>query len=59
MIVFKDNNSLNCTIENLECISNPELMKRNSFLNKYPKDLQELIRAKGSLTRQINKIKNK
>ena len=54
-VVFKDGNQANCKIENLELISDAELMKRNSYLN-YPEDLQELIRAKGTLQRQINKI---
>lgn len=54
-VAFKDNNTANCKIENLELISNAELMQRNSIQN-YPKDLQRLIQVKGALKRQINKI---
>ncbi len=54
-IIFKDGNNSNCKIENLELISNTELMQRNSIHN-YPEDLQKLIQVKGALQRQINKI---
>lgn len=56
-VSFKDGNTANCKIENLELISNAELMNKNSLYN-YPKDLQRLIRVKGALQRQINKIKD-
>ena len=54
-VVFKDGNTLNCVIENLECISDAELMERNSFRNNYPPEIQQLIHLKGVLNRQINK----
>lgn len=54
-VVFKDGNTLNCVIENLECISDAELMERNSFRNNYPPEIQQLIQLKGVLNRQINK----
>lgn len=38
----------------LECISNAELMRRNSYHNRYPKDLALLIQKRGTLTRMIN-----
>lgn len=40
-VVFKDGNTLNCTIENLECISNAELMNRNAI--RFPLELKETI----------------
>ena len=55
-IVFKDGNTLNCSIENLECITDAELMSRNTY-HRYPKEIAELIQLKGALTRQINKQK--
>lgn len=54
-VVFKNQNSLDCRIENLECISNSELMKRNS-LHRFPEELRKIIQLKGALKRQINKI---
>lgn len=37
-IVFKNGNSLDCRLENLECISNAELMERNT-IHQYPPEL--------------------
>ena len=54
-VIFKDGNTMNCNIENLELVSNAENMKRNSFMNNYPEDIQKLIQLKGALNRQINK----
>lgn len=55
-IVFKDGNTQNICVENLECISNAELMRRNSYHN-YPKELAELIQLRGAVKRQINQQK--
>jgi hypothetical protein len=55
-IVFKDGNSQNLEPNNLECISDVELMKRNT-LHRYPKEITELIQVKAAITRQINKHK--
>lgn len=52
-VVFKDGNRKNCVLDNLELISNEELMRRNTFL-KYPEDIREIIKAKRVLTRIIN-----
>ena len=52
-IVFKDKNTMNCEIENLECISNAELMLRNT-IQRYPRELKHVIR----LTAKLNKIIN-
>ncbi len=55
-IIFKDNNTLNTNIENLECISDSDLMSRNT-LHNYPQEIKELIYLKGAINRQINKQK--
>ncbi len=52
-VIFKDGDTMNCTIENLDCISNADLARRNSVHN-LPEDLRELIHLKRSLTRAIN-----
>lgn len=55
-VQFKDRNPLNCEPENLYIISRANQLKfENSFIVKYPKDIQLAIHAKGALTRQINK----
>jgi len=53
-IIFKDGNNHNTNIENLECISNSELMKRNSIHN-YPIEIKENILLIGKLKKQIAK----
>lgn len=58
IIVFKDGNKTNITIDNLECISRSELMRRNTFHN-YPKEIAELVQLRGAITRQINKRERK
>lgn len=52
-IVFKDGDTRNFYIDNLECISNEDLMIRNS-IQKYPEELREIIRLNGKLNRTIN-----
>ncbi|WP_418124297.1 HNH endonuclease signature motif containing protein [Chryseobacterium sp. PTM-20240506] len=54
-IVFRNGISTDCRIENLESISNSELMSRNT-MNRFPEDLRQVILLKGALKRQINKI---
>lgn len=56
-IIFKDGDTTNFAIDNLECISYEEQMIKNS-LHNYPQDLKELIQTKGRLTRAINKHNN-
>ncbi len=51
-IVFKDGNTLNCVIENLECISSAELAERNR-ITRYPKELQIAIKTKNKLIKKI------
>lgn len=52
-VVFKDGNQLNCIIENLECISNAELMERNT-IHRFPAELKSTIRLVNKLKRTIN-----
>lgn len=57
-IVFKNNDTMDLCIENLECISNVDLMKRNSMYN-YPPKIVDIIKIKGAIIRQINNHQNK
>jgi hypothetical protein len=43
------------TIDALECVSRPELMRRNSYHTNYPKPIRQLIQLRGAVQRQINK----
>jgi hypothetical protein len=56
-VVFKDKNPMNCTLENLECISNSELMKRNT-IHRYPVELKSTIRLVNKLKRTIHEKQN-
>lgn len=49
-VVFKDGDTMNFNINNLEAISDAELMRRNT-INQYPKELRQAIKLN-------NKIKN-
>lgn len=51
---FKDGNSMNCTLKNLELITRAENMRRNTIHN-LPKELVQVTQLRGALTRQINK----
>lgn len=54
IVVFKDRNQEHRTIENLECITRAENMRRNSHYNRYPPEIAKLIQLRGALNRQIN-----
>jgi hypothetical protein len=43
------------TVDALELLTRIELMKRNSYHNRYPKEIGLAIQLKGALTRQINR----
>lgn len=43
------------TVDKLEMLSLAENMRRNSYHNKYPKEICRAIQLSGALTRQINK----
>lgn len=53
-LIFKDGDTMNCDIGNLELITNADLMKRNSYHN-YGKEIASTIQLRGVITRQINK----
>lgn len=52
-VVFKDGNTLNCVLDNLEIISDGELMRRNTFA-RFPEELKNTIRLFNKLKRKIN-----
>lgn len=59
IIAFKDGNSMNCIIENLEMITMAENAIRNkSKFEQYPTELKQVIRIKNKITKKINKIKH-
>lgn len=49
-IAFKDGNQANCKLENLELISNEELMNRNT-IQRYPPELKKAIRLISKIER--------
>jgi hypothetical protein len=53
-VIFMDGDRANCAIENLDCISRRELMRRNS-VHRLPKELADLIQLSGALKRQLRK----
>lgn len=53
-LIFKDGNTMNCSIENLELLTPGDLMKRNSYHN-LPKPLANLVQLRGALNKKINK----
>ena len=48
-IIFKNGNTLDCRLKNLECVSDKQLMQQNT-IHQYPKELKTAMR-------QISKIK--
>lgn len=54
IIVFKDKNTMNVAIENLECITKRENMIRNS-IHQYPEELKKTIQTLSIITRKINR----
>lgn len=53
-IVFKDRNTLNCNIGNLELVSNADLLRRNSA-HRFGPEIFKITQLRGALNRQINK----
>lgn len=53
-IIFKDRNALNCNLDNLEMVSNAELLNRNSA-HRFGPEIFKIIQLRGALNRQINK----
>ena len=56
VIVFKDGDKRHIALDNLECVSRQELLRRNS---DYGPEIGHLIRLRGAITRQINQRKTK
>lgn len=57
-VIFKDGNSLNCVVENLECISNEEMMLRNSRHN-LPKEIIPTMALLSKLKKTVNEKQTK
>lgn len=53
-VVFKDGDKSRIEIDNLECITRAELMRRNT-VHRLPKEIAELCQLRGALNRQINR----
>ena len=53
-LIFRDGDRTHCDINNLECISRGELMRRNSVHN-YGPEIATLTQLRGAITRQINR----
>lgn len=53
-IAFKDGNKTNRALDNLECISRADLMRRNTY-HRYPQPIPQIIQLRGALQRQINR----
>lgn len=53
-IIFKDGNTLNCEIDNLECVSDEKNMLRNS-IQRYPEELRDVMQLTGRLKKKIIK----
>lgn len=53
IVVFKDKNSLNCKLENLECITRFENMMRNTF-QRYPTEIKQTIKTITKLKKLIH-----
>lgn len=53
VVVFKDGNSMNCDISNLELITMAENAIRNS-IQRFPQEVQQLIKLNAKLKKKIN-----
>lgn len=59
-VQFKDGNPQNISLENLYLISRAQQLKeQNSLTARYPKELQDIIRLRGAVKRQIKRKENK
>lgn len=60
VVRFKDGmhttNEADITTDRLECISQSENMRRNSYHNNYPPEVARLVQLKGAINRQVNRI---
>lgn len=53
VVCFRDGNTLNCEVSNLEMMTKADNMRRNSIM-RYPHDVRRAIHALGTLKRTIN-----
>jgi hypothetical protein len=53
IIIFKDGNTRNCQLDNLQCISMKENVIRNS-IQRFPKEIIEVIKLTSKLNKTIN-----
>ena len=59
-VQFRNGNSQDIRLENLFLISRAEQLRdRNSIHARYPEELKQLIRLKGSIKRQITEYNKK
>lgn len=58
IVVFRDGNRENCTIDNLQLITMAENAYRNRMWNKLPPELCEVIQLKAALKRKIRRIED-
>ena len=54
VIAFRDGNPLNCVVENLECVSRADWMKRY-MLHNYPEPVRQQIHILAGFTRKLNR----
>jgi hypothetical protein len=50
---FKDGNTMNCVLENIELISMLDNMNKNT-IHRYPNDIQQVMKLKSKLNKKIN-----
>lgn len=54
IVAFLDKDPLNCTIENLECVSKADWMRRHT-LHNYPEPLKAIIHQLAGIKRRLNR----
>jgi hypothetical protein len=59
LVVFKDRDRANCSIENLELISMAENARRNSMWTNLPRALALTIQLNGALKRRLRRLNGK
>ena len=55
-VTFKDGNKTRIAIDNLALVSIADMMRRNSYHTRYPKEVGLAIQARGALIRKINRV---
>lgn len=56
VVTFEDKNRFNFSKENLVAKSREQVMRENT-MNRFPKELRDVIHLKGQITRRINDVK--